>query len=368
MASAVDVAGSAGLVSTGPQAVRANAPAECFVAADVGGTNARVGLVRALADGSIEVLDYRRYPCADYPSLTAILADFAKRHVDGGGSRDAVTRMSIASAGVVLDGEVINSNLPWRISLQDLRDTLGLRELHVINDFAAAAHGVHRLDASQSRLLAPGVAAAEAGPVLVIGPGTGLGAAICIPQGTGVVVLPTEAGMAAFAPGNEREIEILRWLQRRSRHVCTEQLVSGPGLVNIFDALCEVHGAPALLRAPAAISQAAREGDAVALEAVQTFCALLGSVIGDLAMIAGATSVHVAGGIVPQLVDFLPDSDFHARLLDKGAMRAVLERVPVRLVENERLGVIGAAGWYLQHLQERDNQGKAMQGQAAATR
>ena len=84
-----------------------------------------------------------------------------------------------------------------------------------------------------------------------------------------------------------------------------------------------------------------------------TFCGLLGSVIGDLAVVSGARAVHVAGGIVPQLVDFLPRSDFRARLVDKGAMRAVLERVPVRLIENERLGALGAASWYLQQRQDR---------------
>ena len=333
--------------------------AACFVAADVGGTNARIGLVQALGDGRVEVLAYRRYPCADFPSLTAILVDFVARHLADGGSREAVERMAIASAGVVLDGEVINSNLPWRISLQDLTDTLGLRELHVINDFAAAAHGTSRLAPEESRLLTPGVAAAAPGPALVVGPGTGLGAAICIPHGGGVVVLPTEAGMTAFAPGTEREIAILRWMQQRSRHVCTEQLVSGPGLVNLYTAICELEGVPAQWRAPAQISAGARAGDTHAREAVQAFCALLGSVIGDLAVIASARTVYVAGGIVPQLVDFLPHSDFAARLVDKGAMRAVLERVPVRLVENEKLGVLGAANWYLQHLQEKQARGEA---------
>lgn len=327
--------------------------ASCFVAADVGGTNARIALVQAEGE-HIEILDYRRYPCSQYPSLTAILSDFTGRQLDAGQPRAAFERMAIASAGVVLDGEVINSNLPWRISLQDLRDTLGLHDLHVINDFAAAAHGTQRLDPADSRLLTPGVAVAEAGPALVVGPGTGLGAAVCIPYPRGTVVLPTEAGMTAFAPGTEREVEILRWMQRHgTRHVSTEQLVSGPGLVNLYQALCELEATRPLLRAPAAISEAARVGDPTALEAVRTFCALLGSVIGDLAVVSGARMVHVAGGIAPQLVDFIPRSDFHARLVDKGAMRAVLERVPVRLIENERLGALGAASWYLQQRQDR---------------
>jgi glucokinase len=328
-------------------------PAQMFIAADVGGTNARIGVVRANGGGSLAVLAYRKYSCGDYPSLTAILQDFVATHASAAG----IDCMAIASAGVVLDDEVINSNLPWRISLSDMRRELQLRELHVINDFAAAAHGVQCLDPSESRLLTPGIPVAEPGPVLVIGPGTGLGAAICIPNPGGTVVLPTEAGMSAFAPGSDREIEILRWLWRRTRHVSTEQLVSGPGLVNLYDALCAIHGTEPELRAPAAITDAARRGDAIAREAVLAFCGLLGSVIGDLTVIGSARAVFIAGGIVPQLLDFLASSDFHSRLIDKGAMRAVLERVPVRLIENERLGVIGAANWFLQHVNHRRDAG-----------
>ena len=374
MVDSAGIGGQADVVALRSQAPFASSPvasASRFVAADVGGTNARIALVET--DGErIEILDYRRYPCAQYTSLTAILSDFVGRQLDAGQPRAAFERMAIASAGVVLDGEVINSNLPWRISLQDLRETLGLRELHVINDFAAAAHGTQRLDQSDSRLLTPGVSVAEAGPALVIGPGTGLGAAVCIPHRHGTVVLPTEAGMTAFAPGSDREVEILRWMQRHgTRHVSTEQLVSGPGLVNLYQALCELKSGRPLLREPAAISQSALAGDPMALEAVLTFCALLGSVIGDLAVVSGARVVHVAGGIVPQLVDFLPRSEFRTRLVDKGAMRAVLERVPVRLIENERLGALGAASWYLQQRQDRIQQDPIKQdvathGQASA--
>lgn len=365
MGEAMGIVGDAGTATAEARVVRMAAPAgDCFIAADVGGTNARLSVVRTDANGGIQVLSWRRYPCADYPGLGAILAEFVADHP----AREGIDCMVIASAGVLLDDEVINSNLPWRISLTELRRDLHLRELHVVNDFAAAAHGTGRLAAGESRLLTSDVAPPEPGPALVIGPGTGLGAAICIPQADGVVVLPTEAGMAAFAPGNDREIEILRWLrQRGQRHVCTEQLLSGPGLVNLYEALCDLRGVQPQLRAPAEISQAARMGEAVALDAVLAFCALLGSVIGDLAMTASARNVFVAGGVVPQIVDFLPRSEFRARLVDKGAMRAVLERVPVWLVENERLGVLGAASWYLQHLREREHRDKADRSRAAAT-
>src|SRR5690606_12473977 len=224
MGDAVDRRDETGVGATRPQPAPAPdaaiARAGDFVAADVGGTNARIALVRPGEAGRFDILDYRRYACASFPGLSAILADFAAHC---GGVRD----MAIASAGVVLDGEVINSNLPWRISLRELRASLGLRQLHVINDFAAAAHGVAWLQAADSRLLTPGVEETTGGPVLVVGPGTGLGAPVCIPHRGGKVVLPTEAGMTAFAPADAREIEILCWMQRQgARHVSTEQLVS----------------------------------------------------------------------------------------------------------------------------------------------
>jgi glucokinase len=321
-------------------------PGSCFLAADVGGTHTRVGLVRRGRGDEplVVVLAHEKYVNAGHPGLASILGDFIVRHH----APADVDRIVVASAGVVLDDVVVNSNLLWRIALAELRHALHLRELHVINDFEAAAHAAQCMGPADSALLTPGVSEAEPGPVLVVGPGTGLGAAVRIPSHGGTVVLPTEAGHAAFAPGTPREIEVLRWMQQRGAHVGTEQLVSGRGLVNLYDALCALDGSTPKLRAPEAITEAARLGDTPARAAVLTFCALLGSVIGDLAAITSSRAVFIAGGIVPRLKDFVAQSDFHVRLLDKGPMRAVLERVPVRLIENPRLGVIGAASWYLE--------------------
>ena len=330
------------------------APADTgtFIAADVGGTHTRVGLVRPGQGGdSVAVLAHRKYVCADYPSLAPILSAFLDEFTAGHGG--GVERVVIACAGVVLDDRVVNSNLPWPISLSELRRELGLREVLFINDFQANANAAQCMAPDDSTLLTPGVRDAAPGPVLVIGPGTGLGAAVRIPHGRSPVVLPTEAGHTAFAPGNAREADMLRWARQRGQtHVPTEHFVSGPGLVNLYNALCALDGAEPALRAPAQITEAARRGDTLAREAVLTFCALLGSVIGDLVVVSGARSVFIAGGILPQLKDFVPDSAFHPRMLDKGVMRPVLEGVPVRLIENERLGVIGAASWYLEHLRD----------------
>jgi glucokinase len=167
--------------------------------------------------------------------------------------------MAIASAGVVLDEEVINSNLPWRISLPEMRRELGLRELHVINDFAAAAHGSQCLDPADSRLLTPGVETAAPGPALVIGPGTGLGAAICIPHPRGTVVLPTEVATSVRAGQRARSKSCAGCSSAPAMSRPNSYLRSRPG--QPVRRICAIDGADPVLRAPAAISDAARRGD-----------------------------------------------------------------------------------------------------------
>ena len=320
---------------------------KCMLAADVGGTHARVALVDATRADTLEVLHYRKFACADFSGLGAILKTF----VDSLGAGAAVNDGAIACAGYVLDGAIINPNLPWRVVLDATRAEVGLRSLEFVNDFEAAAHATPYLKASELVPLTPARSGVPGAPTLVVGPGTGLGAAVRIPTANGSVVLATEAGHAAFAPTSEREIEILRILRRNDSHVENERLLSGPGLVNTYTALCELRGVKAELNEPAAVTQAALDGsDAAAREALDVFCGLMGSVIGDMVLLYGPRGgVYLAGGILPRIKDHLLKSDFYARFLDKGAMRPVLERVPVMLVDYGQLGVLGAAGWYLAH-------------------
>lgn len=318
---------------------RPGAAPAVFVAADVGGTHARIGLVEAAHRPSL--LEYRQYACADYPGLDAIVSDFLASH-----SGRHVRYGVIACAGHRLDDVVINANLPWTVSAPDIRERLGLRGLELINDFEAVAHATLHLDPAETAPLKHGTPVQA--PTLVVGPGTGLGAAVCIPGTNGPLVLTTEAGQASFAPATQLELDVLGLLYRKSTYVSTEHLLSGPGLVNLYTALCQLRGESPALLAPAQVSEAAlRNTDARALEALQVFCGLLGSVVGDMAVQYGAYGgVYLAGGIVPQIKDFLLHSTFVERFLNKGRMRAPLERVPVSLIEHGRLGVVGAAYWY----------------------
>jgi len=328
----------------------AAASAAPFIAADVGGTHARIGLVRPQGAARLGLEQYEKYVCADYPSLSAILSEFIKSL---GGV--AVHQAAIACAGYCLDGTIINTNLPWTVSLERIRADLGLSAVEFVNDFEAVAYATPHLDLNETTLLTRATESGLSAPTLIVGPGTGLGAAVRIPAHGGHVVLATEAGQAAFAPSSDREIEVLRLLRRRSSHVSIEHVLSGPGLVNLYAALCELAGSTPQFDSPVAVTRAAQDGgDAVARDALDMFCGLMGSVLGDLVLLYGAQGgAFLAGGILPQIKPHLVGSSFVERFLDKGAMRPVLERVPVRLIEHGQLGVLGAASWHLQ--QRRDS-------------
>jgi glucokinase len=315
-----------------------------LIAADVGGTHARVAWVRA-APGRAPVLEHaNKYTCADFPDLAAVLQDF----MQASGVHDA-THAAIAIAGYVDGDNLINTNLPWQVSLARTREATGLRNLVLINDFEALASAMPHVDPTAAVLLTGKPATRGDGATLVLGPGTGFGAALCLP-GIPPRVLATEAGHASLAPGNEGEIEILRWLLQRGSHVDNEAILSGPGLVNAYTALCDRRGVVPAMNQPSQITAAAlQEADPLAEQALHMFCALLGSLAGDLVLSLGAREVYIAGGIPSQIMPFLARSDFVARFLNKGRMRPVLERVPVWVIEHGQLGVIGAASWYADH-------------------
>jgi glucokinase len=318
-----------------------------FLAADVGGTHARLALVRAGTSSGqpIEVLAFHKYDCTEYASLVEFIAEFLATH-DGRG----VDRGVVASAGYALDdGTVITTNLPWPLSIRETREHLGFADLRLVNDFEAVAYAAAALPTLETTHITGPYEASVNGPMLVLGPGTGLGAAVWIPRDERPFVLATEAGQASLAANNELELALLAQLLKQHPHVTIEHVLSGPGILNLYNALAVLRGAKPVLSTPRQITAAAQTGeDALARETLETFCGFLGSVVGDMALTYGIQGgIRLAGGILPQIRDFLPNSDFVARYLNKGPMRAALERIPVRLVEHGQLGVVGAAHWYL---------------------
>lgn len=313
-----------------------------LLAADVGGTYARIGLVDIRTHTPV-VISYQKYVCADYPGLATILKAF----LDSTG-QTALARGAIACAGYVLDDKVINTNLPWQVSLSEVRHTVGLDDLMLVNDFTAIAHATGYVG---SRDVTPVATTNEPldGPVLIVGPGTGLGAAVRIPGAQRPFVLSTEAGQSALTASTEFETRIVSHLLREHSHIPTEHILSGPGLATLYGVIAALHEQPAQALSPTQITADAMAGnDSLAEETLRVFCGWLGSMIGNLVLVYGAQGgVYLAGGILPQISEFLRRSDFVERFRDKGAMRPMLERVPVNLIEHGQLGVLGAAGWYL---------------------
>ncbi|HEU4459556.1 MAG TPA: glucokinase [Methylibium sp.] len=325
--------------------------APAFIAADIGGTHSRIGLVRAGTGRSVELLHSEHYRGREWPGLPEILADFIGRFAAHGGQ--PVRHAALACAGYLNDDAVINDNLPWPLPLAPLRERLGLQRVEVINDFEAAAHAVAALEPAALRsVIEPPRPASPGGPIVVMGPGTGLGCAFVLPgtdRDPRRRVLPTEAGHAGLAVATMREAAVMREVARDADFAEAEHALCGPGLLRLYRAIARLDAAEAPLQSPAEVTRAAIAGhDAVAVEALDMFCALLGGVAADLATVARASGgVVLAGGIAAQIDGFLKRSRFAERFLRRGVMRPFLEQVPVRLVDHGDFGVIGAARWSL---------------------
>ena len=311
-----------------------------ILAGDIGGTNARLALVR-VDDGRLVHGDEVRLPSRDFASLEALLRSFLDLHAG------PVAAAGLGLPGPVRDGRVAPTNLPWSVDARQLRQALKLEQLWLLNDLEALAHG---LDGAAVETLQSGQATAG-GNRAVIAAGTGLGQAVLYWDGTCFHPYATEGGHADFAPRNELQFELLRFLQQRYDRVSWERLVSGPGLVNIFEFLCSRPGAqPAvspLAQAdpPAAVTEAAlAKSCPVARHSLALFVELYGAEAGNLALKAMATGgLFVAGGIAPRILAPLREPPFVEAFVSKGRMRGLLESMPLHVVLDDATGLRGAA-------------------------
>jgi glucokinase len=193
------------------------------VAGDIGGTNARFAII----EGD-KILFEKHYPSKDFNKFKDVFAVFVK---DMPGQVPSCACLAVA--GVVEGNRVEATNIPWTIDGHDLKECFGLETLHLINDFEAAAWGITVLDKDHLVQIGGGKPISD-GPKAILGAGTGLGQAILAPCGEGYRVLPTEGGHVDFAPRNEEEMRLLRYLMKKFPHVSVERILSGPGLVNIY--------------------------------------------------------------------------------------------------------------------------------------
>lgn len=312
--------------------------------ADIGGTNARFALTDPDA-GTLVLREQRSLPAAEFASLQHA----AEHYLDGVGVRPK--QASIAVACPVSGDEVRLTNRAWAFSQAELKRALGLDQLKVINDFGAVAHAVPALGVNDRVLLHGSDELPPRGPITVLGPGTGLGVALLVGDAeSGWRVVETEGGHVSFAPQGDEELAISRWISARYGRCSNERLLCGAGIAQIDAALAagdDLSVPPDWarnLRDPAEIVAAALDGhDLNARRTLARFCAVLGSVAGDAALIHGARTVMIAGGIVPRFVPFLKSSAFRERFLAKGRFAAYLESVSIQVVVHPQPGLLGAA-------------------------
>jgi glucokinase len=296
--------------------------------ADVGATNARFAVVSPEAG----LQRPRVLACGDYATIHGAIAAYPEDELP----LTDVQRLEAAAfaiAGPVTDDQVALTNHPWLFSIDELCGNLEVKQLHVVNDFAAVALAMPYLDPDERIQIGGGEPLSDA-PVGVLGPGSGLGVGGLVLAASGWLPLPGEGGHATMAAANGRESAVLDRMRARYDHVSAERVLSGPGLVDLYNTLSEIDDVPAVAYTAAQITDpAVCESQSYCREAVEIFCAMLGTVAGNLALTLGARGgLYVAGGIVPKLGSRFAASAFRERFEAKGRLRPYLARIPTYVV------------------------------------
>lgn len=321
------------------------------LAADVGGTRTKLALARYDVGEGIRIVERAVYPSGEFSAFERILDAFLNQPAVSPHAAE-VRAACFAVAGPVKDGAARLTNLTWDVSEGSLERHLGIAPVSVINDFAATGLGIDLLPESDLLTLQTGAPVTQAERI-VIGAGTGLGVAWLSWSEGGYRVHPSEGGHADFAPIDDTQHALWRYLRRQHNHVSAERVVSGPGLERIF-AFLQESGAgtpsPGLLEAMAqgddagAISQFALERrDALAERALDMFAAAYGAFAGSMALtVLARGGVYLAGGVAPKIAAKLQDGTFMRAFAAKGRFRPLLETLPVCVVMNESTGLLGA--------------------------
>jgi glucokinase len=317
-----------------------------ILAGDIGGTNARLAYFQP-QNGHLRLVSERTFPSREHSELGEIVSQF----LDDSGTQPEAACFGIA--GPVRNGRVETSNLPWVIEQSRLAKQIHLPATLLINDLEASAWGIGALSAGDLVTLNQ-VSGPAVGNQAVIAPGTGLGEAGLFWDGNRHHVFASEGGHTDFGPQGDLQIELVRFLQAQFGHVSYERILSGPGLVNVYEFLRDSgcgkespefaaaieNGDPA-----AVISGAAIDGsDKLAEKALDIWIAVYGAEAANLALKVMATGgLFLAGGISPKVLAKLKGPVFMQSFLDKGRLRPLLEAIPVQVVTNEKAGLLGAA-------------------------
>ena len=310
---------------------------DAVLVADIGGTNARFAIAEIKRD-CIKIFEPHNFRAEDFETVR----DAAEAYLESVSVKPS--RACVAVAGPVSNEEIVFTNSHWRFRPGDIKTALGMRDFKVINDFYALAAGIAFLPSDAFVNVKAGEGDPSA-PVLVIGPGTGLGQALIVPNGGARKIVSTEGGHVTFAPRDDEEMAVMQFIAREHPRVSVERLLSGRGLVNIHRALCAIEGTQRASLQANEITAAAIDGSIpIAGKTVDMFCAVLGRVAGDAVLGTGARGgVVLGGGILPKIRDIFLASTFTEKFLNKGRMQSYIAPVPVKLIVAQSAALYGAA-------------------------
>ena len=325
--------------------------------ADIGATHARFAL--EIAPGVLR--NVAVLLCDDYPGIVPLLnAYLAQTQAQSGGTR--ISHAAFALANPISGDFIRMTNRDWQFSTEEVRRTLGLTTLLIVNDFTALAMALPGFKPEDLLQIGGGkpIANAVAG---VLGPGTGLGVSGVIPTVDGFVTLGSEGGHVNFAPADEREFAILQYAWREWQHVSNERLISGPGMEIIYRALALRNGVEAPQRDAAAIMAAALDQkDPLCLEVLECFAGMLGGAAANLAVTLGAFGgIFIGGGIVPRMAEWFKTSPFRTRFEAKGRFSSYLAQIPTYVIMMPTPALYGVSSILSEHLRNRSGANTLME-------
>ena len=316
---------------------------EPVIVADIGGTNARFGLVTGFdaASGQVSVEQKRQYLSADFPDFASVFSLYTES-LGGFNPRQAC----IAIAGPVKEDGVRMTNLNWSISSSEACRAFELDRFEVINDYTALVYSTLFLGSVALSNICRGATNPDA-PRCVIGPGTGLGVSAIAPSNGHWVTLSGEGGHITLASTGKYENQVIQQIAPDRGMVSAETILSGPGILRLYQAICTIEGYPCQAATPMEITSAAlSDSDSAASIAMSMFCRLLGGMVGDMILTFGAEGgAFLAGGILPRIETILKQSEFEQCLKNKGVMSHYLEDINVALITANDAAMVGAAAW-----------------------
>lgn len=313
------------------------------IVADIGGTNARFAIAKVQNGKVLSIDNENILKTAEYATLQLAWDAFGQKI---GRPLPKAASMAIACP---IRGDILKfSNSPWIIRPALLAEQLKLETLVLINDFEAVAHATAHSDGTYLKhICGPKRKEPLTGVTSIVGPGTGLGVASLMFEGDSYHVIPSEGGHITYAPCDNIDISILRYLKQHYRRVSAERIISGPGLGNIYDALAASAGLPVSHHSDSNLWESALKGtDHLAAAALERFCLNMGTFCADIALAQLSNRVVISGGIGQLLVDYLPQSGFGERFVDKGRFERMLAQLPVEVLTYPQPGLLGAAAAY----------------------